>query len=205
MSSGRDSGPTFFPLDLSTIVSRVQTHHPPLHSPCEKNICTRGNGCKGTLLISDLNISVFPDLMAVIPTGLHVCVLLFCALLVVFSSVTSAFCLYNAFGSPYETLHGPLGLYLWNLISCLCGSMVLILFASEVKIHRLSEKIANFNEKSFVYKTRTEQFDRCFWMVFFIFLTHAVNILLVRLTGVHFPFPEAKEPELSAGASDLMY
>ncbi|XP_018604107.1 clarin-1 isoform X2 [Scleropages formosus] len=152
-----------------------------------------------------LRFSFFPDLMGVIPMGLHVSVLLFCALLVVFSSVTSAFCLYNAFGSPYETLHGPLGLYLWNLISCLCGSLAMILFASEVKVHRLSEKIANFNERSFVYKTQAEQFDRSFWIILFVFLTHAVNILLVRLAGIQFPFQEAKEPELSTGASDLMY
>lgn len=26
--------------------------------------------------------------------------------------------MFNAFGSPYETLHGPLGLYLWSFISC---------------------------------------------------------------------------------------
>lgn len=61
---------------------------------------------------------VFPDLVDVIPASLHVSVIIFCAVLILFSSVCSAFFMYNAFGNPYETLHGPLGLYLWNLISC---------------------------------------------------------------------------------------
>lgn len=61
---------------------------------------------------------VFPDLVDVIPTSLHVSVIIFCAVLILFSSVCCAFFMYNAFGNPYEMLHGPLGLYLWNLISC---------------------------------------------------------------------------------------
>lgn len=61
---------------------------------------------------------VFPDLVDAIPASLHVSVIIFCAVLILFSSVCCAFFMYNAFGNPYETLHGPLGLYLWNLISC---------------------------------------------------------------------------------------
>ncbi len=50
--------------------------------------------------------------------SLHVSVIIFCVGLIVFSSVSCGFFFYNAFGSPYETLHGPQGLYLWNMISC---------------------------------------------------------------------------------------
>lgn len=81
----------------------------------------------------------------------------------------------------------------------------MILFASEVKLHRLSEKIANYNEGSFVYKTYTERFDRSFWMIFFTFLAHALNILLIRMAGIQFPFQEAKEADMNTGGSDLMY
>ncbi|MGH0141442.1 UNVERIFIED_CONTAM: hypothetical protein FKN15_074226 [Acipenser sinensis] len=65
--------------------------------------------------------------------------------------------MYNAFGNPYETLHGPLGLYLWNFISCSCGCLVMILFASEVKLHRLSEKIANYKEKQKQQESRKSE------------------------------------------------
>ncbi|XP_055051890.1 clarin-1 [Misgurnus anguillicaudatus] len=149
--------------------------------------------------------SFFPDLTGVIPASLHVSVIFFCAVLILFSSVSSGFFFYNAFGKPYETLHGPLGLYLWSVISCFCSCLVLILFASEVKFHHLTETITNFSEGSFVYKTQGECYDRSFWLIFLTFLTHGLNILLIRLAGIHFPFQEAKESNATTGASDLMY
>ncbi|XP_056121997.1 clarin-1 [Rhinichthys klamathensis goyatoka] len=149
--------------------------------------------------------SFFPDLMDVVPASLHVSVIFFCAVLIVFSSVSCGFFFYNAFGSPYETLHGPQGLYLWNMITCFCGCLVLILFSSEVKLHHLTEIIFNFNEVSFVYKTQSERYDRSFWLIFLAFLTHGLNILLIRLAGIQFPFQEAKESDVSTGAADLMY
>uniref|UniRef100_A0AAZ3QNW3 Clarin 1 n=1 Tax=Oncorhynchus tshawytscha TaxID=74940 RepID=A0AAZ3QNW3_ONCTS len=89
--------------------------------------------------------------------------------------------------------------------SCLCSCLVMILFASEVKLHRLSDHIANFNESTFVYKTLTEQFDHSFWLIFLTFLVHGLNILLIRVAGIQFPFQEAKESDVNTGASDLMY
>ncbi|KAI5625612.1 clarin-1, partial [Silurus asotus] len=151
------------------------------------------------------SFSFFPDLVDVIPASLHVSVIIFCAVLILFSSVCAAFFMYNAFGNPYETLHGPLGLYLWNLISCVCSCLILILYASEVKLHHLSEKIANYKEGTFVYKTQSEVFDRTFWLIFLVFLVHGINILLIRLAGIQFPFQEAKESDASTGAADLMY
>ncbi|XP_017552271.1 clarin-1 [Pygocentrus nattereri] len=152
-----------------------------------------------------LSFSFFPDLVDVIPASLHVSVIFFCAVLILFTSICCAFFMYNAFGNPYETLHGPLGLYLWNMISCLCSCLVLILYAAEVKLHRLSESIANYKEGSFVYKTRSEKFDRSFWLIFLVFLVHCLNILLIRLAGVQFPFQGAKESDATTGAADLMY
>ncbi|KAJ7995088.1 hypothetical protein DPEC_G00240940 [Dallia pectoralis] len=149
--------------------------------------------------------SFFPNLVEVIPVGLHVTVLFFCGVLILFSSVATGFFMYNGFGSPYETLHGPLGLYLWNFICCFCSCLVMILFASELKLHRLSDCIANFNEGTFVYKTYTEHFDHSFWLIFLTFLVHSLNIILIRMAGIRFPFQETKELDVNTGAADLMY
>ncbi|KAM3616358.1 uncharacterized protein V6R79_016665 [Siganus canaliculatus] len=89
--------------------------------------------------------------------------------------------------------------------SCLCSVLVLVLFASEVKLHHLSQRIANFNEVNFVFQTYMERYDWSFWLFFLVFLLHALNVLLIRLAGVRFPFQEAKEADLSGGAADLMY
>ncbi|KAK5600862.1 hypothetical protein CRENBAI_008505 [Crenichthys baileyi] len=61
--------------------------------------------------------SFFPDLLSGIPAGLHVIIILFCSVEVLFSSVASGFFFFNTFGRPYETLQGPMGLYLWT---CIC-------------------------------------------------------------------------------------
>lgn len=61
---------------------------------------------------------VFPDLLKIIPASIHVSVILFCTVLIVFALVGAGFFMFNAFGSPYETLHGPVGLYLWSFIAC---------------------------------------------------------------------------------------
>ncbi|MBN3285191.1 CLRN1 protein, partial [Polyodon spathula] len=148
---------------------------------------------------------IFPDLLEAIPASIHVSVILFSAAVIIFSLVAAALFMYNAFGTPYETLHGPLGLYLWNFISCSCGCLVMMLFASEVKLHRLSEKIANYKEGNFVYKTHSEEFDRSFWIILFCFTVHFLNILLIRIAGIQFPFQESKESDTSTGAADLMY
>ncbi|XP_009940713.2 clarin-1 [Opisthocomus hoazin] len=149
--------------------------------------------------------SFFPDLLKIIPASIHVSIILFCAALIVFALVGTGFFLLNAFGSPYETLHGPVGLYLWSFIACCCGCLIVILFASEVKIHHLSEKIANFKEGSFTFKTHSEQFAGSFWIVLVCSLVQFLNALLIRFAGFEFPFSKSKDSGTTTGAADLMY
>lgn len=153
----------------------------------------------------DFRFSFFPDLVDVIPASLHVTVIIFCGALILFSGVATGFFMFNAFGSPYETLHGPLGLYLWTVVGCFCSCMVMILYASEVKLHRLTDRIANFNEATHKFRTYTEWYDYSFWIIFFTFLLHGLNVLLIRMAGFQFPFQEDKEADVNTGAADLMY
>ncbi|XP_078058008.1 clarin-1 [Mustelus asterias] len=150
-------------------------------------------------------ITFFPTLLDAIPASLHVSVILFSSAVIVFALVAAGFFMFNAFGRPYETLHGPNGLYLWNTIACSCGFMAMILFTSEVKIHHLSEKIANYKEANFVFKTHTEIFGYSFWLLFVCTMLHCINILLIRLAGIQFPFSKSKNTDSGDGGVDLMY
>ncbi|KAM4821120.1 clarin-1 isoform 1-T1 [Thomomys bottae] len=164
--------------------------------------------------------SVFPDLLPAVPASVHINVLLFSSMLVVLTLVAAAFFMYNAFGKPFEALHGPLGLYLLSFISVSlihpniesvpsvagsCGCLVMILFASEVKLHHLSEKIANFKEGTYAYKTQSEKYTTSFWVIFICFFAHVLNGLLIRLAGFQFPFAKSKDAETANVAADLMY
>ncbi|KAM9190160.1 clarin-1 isoform 1-T1 [Dugong dugon] len=163
--------------------------------------------------------SFFPDFLKLIPVSIHVNVILFSTILILLTMVGTAFFMYNAFGKPFETLHGPLGLYLLSFISgniCpntlfvpsvagSCGCLVMILFASEVKIHHLSEKIANYKEGTYAYKTQSEKYTTSFWVIFICFFVHFLNGLLIRLAGFRFPFAKSKDTETTNVAVDLMY
>ncbi|TWW76656.1 Clarin-1 Usher syndrome type-3 protein [Takifugu flavidus] len=149
--------------------------------------------------------SFFSELLTVMPAGLHVTVIFFCGVVILLSSAATGFFFFNAFGRPYEMLQGPVGLYLWTSISGLCSCLVLVLFAAEVKLHHLSDRIANFSEVTFTFEAYREQYDRCFWLFFLIFLIHGLNLALIRLTGVQFHFHKPKELDPSGGAADLMY
>ncbi|XP_069892657.1 clarin-1 isoform X1 [Dipodomys merriami] len=148
---------------------------------------------------------VFPDLPPAVPGSVHISVLLFAAVLAVLTAVAAGFFAYNAFGKPFDALHGPRGLYLLSFISGSCGCLVMILFASEVKIHHLSEKIANFKEGTFAYRTQSERYTTSFWVVFMCFFVHFLNGLLIRLAGFQFPFAKSKDAETTNVAADLMY
>ncbi|XP_027731503.1 clarin-1 isoform X1 [Vombatus ursinus] len=150
-------------------------------------------------------LQIFPDLVKAIPVSIHVNTVLFSTILIVLTMAGAAFFMYNAFGKPYETLLGPLGLYLWSFISCSCGCLVMILFASEVKMHHLSEKIANYKEGTFIYKTHSEKYATSFWIIFMCFSVHILNGLLIRLAGFQFPFAKSKDFETTSAAADLMY
>lgn len=149
--------------------------------------------------------SFFPDLVTSIPAGLHVSIIFFCGAVVVLSSTTAGFFFFNAFGRPYRTLQGPMGLYLWTLLSGVCSGLVVVLFAAEVKLHHLSQRVANFNELHFLFQTHAERYDRCYWLFLLVFLLHALNALLIRLAGVTLPVPHHKQALQGGGAADLMY
>ncbi|KFV82047.1 Clarin-1, partial [Struthio camelus australis] len=157
-----------------------------------------------------LRFTFFPDLLRVIPASIHVSVIVFCAVLIVFALVGTGFFMYNAFGSPSETLHGPVGLgsQVTSVSHCFsgsCGCLILVLFSSEVKIHHLSEKIANFKEGSFTFKTHSEQFASSFWIILVCTLVHFLNVILTRFAGFEFPFSKSKDSGTTTGAADLMY
>lgn len=95
--------------------------------------------------------------------------------------------------------------YFFFSLSGSCGCLIMILFSSEVKIHHLSEKIANYKEGNFIFKTNSEQFANSFWIILVCSLVHFLNVLLIRLAGFDFPFSKSKDSETVTGAVDLMY
>lgn len=64
-----------------------------------------------------LLVSVFPKLIRKVNSGLHMIIIFFLFFAIGFALVSLAFCIYNARKVPYQSIKGPLGIYLWNFIA----------------------------------------------------------------------------------------
>ncbi|MCI4395000.1 hypothetical protein PGIGA_G00175470 [Pangasianodon gigas] len=62
-------------------------------------------------------IYIFPKLIRKVNSGLHMIIIFFLFFAIGFALVSLAFCIYNARKVPYQSIKGPLGLYLWNFIA----------------------------------------------------------------------------------------
>ncbi|CAL1587817.1 unnamed protein product [Knipowitschia caucasica] len=147
----------------------------------------------------------FSPLLVHIPAGLHVTVLVFSSVVVLFSSLSCGFFFYNAFGRPSHVVSGPSGLNLWTIIIGSAAFLVLVLFSAEVTIGGVTERIANFGETSFVFQTHSERFERCYWLFLLVLLLQSVNLLLTRLSGIHFVCHHGNKPPETQTGEEIMY
>ncbi|XP_010764795.1 clarin-3 [Notothenia coriiceps] len=72
---------------------------------------------------------------------LHALVLCLLALCLLFSACSILISLYNSVSNPYETYMGPIGLYVCSSLSACLSVLVLILFAVNLTVTRMAEKL----------------------------------------------------------------
>uniref|UniRef100_A0A8D2ML07 Clarin 2 n=1 Tax=Zonotrichia albicollis TaxID=44394 RepID=A0A8D2ML07_ZONAL len=78
-------------------------------------------------------------------------------------------------------------------------------FMAAVKLHHLTERIANFRENVFRFVILEERFEDCFWICVASATAHAVNLLLIAISEIHFPKIKTKTEEVNVTAEDIMY
>uniref|UniRef100_A0AAY4ACF1 Clarin 2 n=1 Tax=Denticeps clupeoides TaxID=299321 RepID=A0AAY4ACF1_9TELE len=145
-------------------------------------------------------IYIFPNLVKKLNGGVHMMIILFIFVAIGFASVSLAFSIYNARKVPYQSIKGPLGLYLWNLIAGL------LCFLASLWHHRLTERVANFRETLFRFEVVEENFGFSFWLCVSSASIHGSNILVVAMSKIRFPKIQTKKPEEpTVSADDLLY
>ncbi|XP_062410686.1 clarin-2 [Sardina pilchardus] len=151
-------------------------------------------------------IYIFPKLVKTLNEGLHAIVILFIFVAIGFAFVSLAFCIYNARKVPYQSIKGPLGLYLWNFIAGLFGSLASLCFLASVCHHNLTERVANYKESFFQFVVLEEDFGFSFWLCIASAALHGANILVVAMSKIHLPKIQTKKPEEpTVTADDLLY
>lgn len=91
---------------------------------------------------------------------------------------------------------------------CVAGGFIALAvtsFMAAVKLHHLTERIANFRENVFQFVILEERFEDCFWLCVASATTHAVNLLLIAISGINFPKIKTKTEEANVTAEDIMY
>lgn len=78
-------------------------------------------------------------------------------------------------------------------------------FVSAVKLHRLTERIANFRENGFQFLILEEEYMPSFWLCVASATIHGLNVVIVALNAIHFPTLKTKTEEGNVTAEDIMY
>ncbi|KGL81382.1 Clarin-2 [Tinamus guttatus] len=149
--------------------------------------------------------TIFPHMVKKLNTGLHVMIIMFLCAALSFSLVSFGFCILNAIKVPYRAIKGPAGLCLWNFLA---GGLIVLAvtsFIAAVKLHRLTERIANFRENVFQFVILEEQFEDSFWLCVASATAHAVNLLVIAISWINFPKIKTKTEEANVAPEDIMY
>ncbi|XP_038064825.1 clarin-2-like [Patiria miniata] len=134
---------------------------------------------------------VFSEHANVYSVGYPIAVFVFLTIAIIFALVSTIFGLVNTLTVPIETIHGPMGLYLWNAIgavgSLLAWLLYLILYLTQLTTNVLTtEDMAPPNN----FRTTSVSFGYSYWLVLASFILFLLNLLFVFLAHL------LQEPDL---------
>ncbi|XP_062991871.1 clarin-2 [Elgaria multicarinata webbii] len=148
---------------------------------------------------------IFPHLVKKLNTGLHVVIILFLCVAFSFALISLGFCILNIMKVPYRAIKGPAGIALWNILAGGFAVLAVTCFMAAVKLHHLTERIANFREHIFQFVILEEQYQYSFWLCVAGATVHGVNLFIVAISVIHFPTLKTKTEEANVAAEDIMY
>ncbi|MEE6462420.1 hypothetical protein FKM82_001586 [Ascaphus truei] len=149
--------------------------------------------------------TIFPHLMKKLNTTLHLVIIIFLCTAISFALISFGFCIHNALKVPYRAIKGPAGICLWNLLAGLFIVFAVSSFVAAVKLHHLTERIANFQETVFKIVILEEHYEDSFWLCVASGVTHGVNMLLMAASAIRLPKFKTKTEEANVTAEDIMY
>ncbi|XP_007955551.1 clarin-2 [Orycteropus afer afer] len=150
-------------------------------------------------------LTVFPHLVKELNTGLHVTILLLLLLALALALVSTGFAILNMIQVPYRAVNGPGGICLWNVLAGGVVALAITSFMAAVKFHDLTERIANFQEKLFLFVVVEEEYEESFWICVASASAHAANLVVVAISQIPLPEIKTKIEEATVTAEDILY
>ncbi|XP_072026751.1 clarin-1-like isoform X2 [Amphiura filiformis] len=126
--------------------------------------------------------SVFKEHEDVYNLKIVITVIVFILGAIVFGLVATVFGLVNTLTVPIETIHGPVGLYVWNGIGAICAFIAWILYLSlyhtDIK-HNVLNKVDS--STPYFFQTDRVEFGYSYWLLIAGFILFLLNIFFVFL------------------------
>ncbi|KAM8780418.1 clarin-3 [Rhynchonycteris naso] len=113
---------------------------------------------------------------------LHSVVVLFLALGLSMSLLSSGFTFYNSVSNPYQTFLGPMGVYTWSGLSASFTFLTLVLFVGNAQSNHLSEELALTLYPRYPLSTHrgmTHTYGYSFWLLLLAILLNIVTVVIV--------------------------
>ncbi|VDI74528.1 Hypothetical predicted protein [Mytilus galloprovincialis] len=114
--------------------------------------------------------------------GYWVTILVMLSLGIVWGLVTISFTVFNIFGKPIETITGPLGLYLWNLLGLIFMLIGVILFAVLFQTN-FAKNVLPQNDYGYHTFRTDSSLDYSFYFTVGSLVGFLLNLLLLMFSG----------------------
>ncbi|XP_071793766.1 clarin-1-like isoform X2 [Asterias amurensis] len=155
------------------------------------------------------SFSIFSEHKDVYSVGYPIACFIFLIIAIIFALVSTIFGLVNTLTVPIETIHGVMGLYLWNAVgaaACLIAWVVyLILYLSHLTRNVLNQEDMGYPNN---FRTTSVNFGFSFWLVVVSFFLFLLNILFVFLAHLlqdpNFLRKKKKESEMAKGSGNTV-
>ncbi|KAF7239234.1 Clarin-3 [Varanus komodoensis] len=127
----------------------------------------------------------------------NIVVIILLVFILLSSLLSSGFTFYNAISNPYQTFLGPVGVYVWNSISCICSLLALILFAVNVEVNDLSFELTVQHcswLEGYTKSIQTNAYGYSYWIIFLIVFFAAATVIIMVFYQ-HARYSKRKEQE----------
>ncbi|XP_036907092.1 clarin-3 [Sturnira hondurensis] len=137
---------------------------------------------QGGLAEGDKDFGVLGTLNPSSRKTLHSVVILFLALSLCASLLSSGLTFYNSISNPYQTFLGPLGVYTWNGLSASLTFLALALFVGNVQSNGLSEELARVlypPQPTATRRVETHRYRYSFWLMLLVLLLNGITVVII--------------------------
>ncbi|KAK3096709.1 hypothetical protein FSP39_002596 [Pinctada imbricata] len=123
---------------------------------------------------------------ALFPTYFWALTIAFMALGIAFSLVYIGFASFNVCAKPIETISGPLGLYMWNVIAIVFCLLAVIIYAVLYE-QKYTKNVMSRSDKIQGFQSEVS-LDYSFYLSVAAMICHVINLYMLMLSGVRFTF-----------------